>query len=275
MDTDNFVKALLTKRNTPDQLSKLSPADILFGRKLRDAMPSLPKHVTIMNNPKVLPIWREGWKAKEEALRLKYKSCMERMSRGSKLLPKLQPGDTVALQNQGGQFPNKWEKTGTIVEACEFDQYLVKVHGSGRVTKRNRQFLRKFDVRPHFFGPDSQRYSEQEPTSAPTSSSPPGDYLRIRRQELAVDPSDTISIPRTPIILPGGKSPAGITPKEISPEKIPPGKLYPEEMSPEKISPGKISTPEKAPEPVPVITSRRSVRTRKLPQRLNDYCLYE
>ena len=146
------------------------------------------------------------------------------------------------------------------MEACEFDQYLVKVHGSGRVTKRNRQFLRKFDVRPHFFGPDSQGHLVQEPTSAPTSSSPPGDYLRIRRQELAVDPSDTISIPRTPLILPGGKSPARITS---------------EEMYPKKISPGKISTPEQVLEPAPVTTSRRSVRTRKLPQKLNDYCLYE
>ena len=32
--------------------------------------------------------------------------------------------------------------TGTVVETGNFDQYTVKVDGSGRLTKRNRRFLR-------------------------------------------------------------------------------------------------------------------------------------
>ena len=41
-DTDRFAAALMTKGNTPDYESKLSPAEIVMGKKLRDALPVLP-----------------------------------------------------------------------------------------------------------------------------------------------------------------------------------------------------------------------------------------
>jgi hypothetical protein len=41
-------------------------------------------------------------------------------------------------------YPLKWDKTGVIIEVRQFDQYAVKVDGSGRVTLRNRKFLRKY-----------------------------------------------------------------------------------------------------------------------------------
>ena len=39
LDTDKFAAALMTKRNTPDNESKLSLAEIVMGKKLRDALP--------------------------------------------------------------------------------------------------------------------------------------------------------------------------------------------------------------------------------------------
>merc|ERR1712215_343059 len=39
--TDQFVRALLAHRNTPCPISGLSPAQILFGRVLRDFLPLL------------------------------------------------------------------------------------------------------------------------------------------------------------------------------------------------------------------------------------------
>ena len=39
LDTDRMVKALLIKRNTPDPGCKLSPAEVVFGRKLKDTLP--------------------------------------------------------------------------------------------------------------------------------------------------------------------------------------------------------------------------------------------
>ena len=60
-------------------------------------------------------------------------------------LPELQVGDHVAVQNQTGPRPNKWEKTGLVVEKCDNRQYLVKLDGSGRCTLRNRRFLKKIE----------------------------------------------------------------------------------------------------------------------------------
>ena len=53
-------------------------------------------------------------------------------------------GDCVRVQNQTGPHPLKWDKTGIIIEVRQFDQYVVKVDGSGRVTLRNKKFLRKY-----------------------------------------------------------------------------------------------------------------------------------
>ena len=57
-------------------------------------------------------------------------------------------GDRVFVQNQSGQHPTKWDKLGTVVEILNFDQYTVKMDGSGRVTKRNRRFLRPVPQEP-------------------------------------------------------------------------------------------------------------------------------
>jgi hypothetical protein len=45
---------------------------------------------------------------------------------------------------QTGPHPTKWDKTGVVIEVKQFDQYIIKVDGSGIVTQRNRKFLRKF-----------------------------------------------------------------------------------------------------------------------------------
>ena len=50
----------------------------------------------------------------------------------------------VLIQNQMGKAPLRWDKTGVVVEILPFDQYVVKVNGSNRLTKRNRKFLRAY-----------------------------------------------------------------------------------------------------------------------------------
>ncbi len=52
------------------------------------------------------------------------------------------------IQNQVGRHPDKWDKSGVVVETKDNDQYVVKVAGSGRLTLRNRRFLRKYE--PHY-----------------------------------------------------------------------------------------------------------------------------
>ena len=45
------------------------------------------------------------------------------------------PGYQVLIQNQRGPHPTKWDKSGMIVDVKPYDQYLVKVDGSGRQDK--------------------------------------------------------------------------------------------------------------------------------------------
>ena len=51
----------------------------------------------------------------------------------------------MRIQNQTGNHPNKWDKTGVVIEVRQFHQYVVKVDGSGRISIRNRKFLRKYN----------------------------------------------------------------------------------------------------------------------------------
>ena len=146
LDSDRFVRAMLTKRNTPDTNSKLSPAEIIMGRKLTDALPYLPSDKIFINNESIHPRWREMWRMKEQALRDNYVKNLEPVqSKSRRSLKPLAVGQHVALQNQQGLHPLRWDRSGVIVMCMDYDQYIVKVHGSNRLTKLNRRFLRAYD----------------------------------------------------------------------------------------------------------------------------------
>ena len=60
-------------------------------------------------------------------------------------LAPLVAGNVVQVQNQRGKDPLRWDKSGIVVENLDNQQYTVKMDGSGRVTLRNRKFLRKIE----------------------------------------------------------------------------------------------------------------------------------
>ena len=144
LDNDKMMRALLTQRNTPDPGCRMSPAQILFGRPLRDALPYLEKDIMAFNNPRINEKWRQAWELKEEALKTRYVKTMENLGEHSRPLAPLRIGDHVVIQNQVGRFLKKWDRGGIIVEVKDNDQYVVKVTGTGRLTLRNRRFLRKY-----------------------------------------------------------------------------------------------------------------------------------
>ena len=117
LDNNKFCRALLLHRNTPDPSTKVSPAEIVFGHPTRD---SLPK-------PSYRP--REAWSSlasKREASFLhRHFKRVESLDTGARKLAPLQLKDQVYIQNQQGNKPLQWDKSGVIVEVLPFDSYMV------------------------------------------------------------------------------------------------------------------------------------------------------
>jgi hypothetical protein len=138
LDVDAFQRAMLIYRNSIDPDTKASPALILFSRPIRDAIP------IIMGRYKPHNTWLELAQHREIALAKRHSREREKWDEHTKLLPQLRVGDHVYIQNLTGNHPTRWERTGIIIEVRQFHQYVVRVDGSGRVTLRNRQHLRRF-----------------------------------------------------------------------------------------------------------------------------------
>ena len=141
LNNDSFLRALLQLRNTPNPDCNLSPAEIVFGHSLRDAF-SFVNRLATFSNRFIRRTWRKAWRAKEDALRVRAKRTIDALSARTRPLRPLRCGDCVFNQNQEDKHPRKWDKVGTMVKALDFDQYNVKVGGSGRITRRNQRFLR-------------------------------------------------------------------------------------------------------------------------------------
>ena len=143
LDHDRFVHAILQLRNTPDRDCHISPAQIIFGRPLRDTL-SFVNRLEKFSNPHIPPVWRQAWAAKEDALRSRITRTTESLREHSRPPRPLAPGETVFLQNQQCASATKWDRSGFVVESLDHDQYRVKKDYSGRLTIRNRRFLRAY-----------------------------------------------------------------------------------------------------------------------------------
>ena len=125
LNNDGLLRALLQARNTPDPDCNISPAQVVFGRPIRDVFSFISRCIK-SNNPSIRPTWREAWSQKEDAMRNRMPRSTEAVDMHTRPLAPLSLGDKVFLQNQRGSHPNKLEKSGTVVELGNYDQYGVK-----------------------------------------------------------------------------------------------------------------------------------------------------
>ena len=146
---DALVCALLQLRNTSYRDCKLSPAEILFGRTLRDSIPQLNKSKMVFENNHIRSQWHDACAAKEEAIRSSLVRVSEILEEHTKDLVPLFQGDKVFVQNHdtSSRDYKKWDRQGVIITTGKHDQYLVGVNGTGRLTVTNRRFLRRYELR--------------------------------------------------------------------------------------------------------------------------------
>ena len=136
LNTNKFTQALLAHRNAPDPVSKVSPAQLVFGRQIKDHIP--------LASYSPQKYWVELAEKREDCFLKRHYLTGERLDAKARNLKPISPGDSVYVQDQNGPSPKRWSKSGIVVESLPYDSYLVKLDGSGRLSKRNRIFLRKY-----------------------------------------------------------------------------------------------------------------------------------
>ena len=125
-------------RNQTYPVSGLSPAQVIFGRQLRDHLPLQPEKFQLRAE------WRQEADQREKTYMKRHLMKHEQLSSTARTLPPLKVGDCVAIQDKSDPSKaGKRNKTGIGTDSLGFQWYGVKVDGSNNLTSRNRSHLRK------------------------------------------------------------------------------------------------------------------------------------
>ena len=216
LDTDSFHKAMLSYRNTVDPVTKFSPALAIYGRQMRDGLPVLPGQYNPHNT------WQEILDHREHAMAKRHVAQHELWSEHTTKLKPLVVGSKVFIQNQVGNKPRRWDKTGVVMECKDYDQYVVKVDGTGRLTLRNRKFLRLLTPIPKRTAPTDQNrnlpiitFKMPNSYDAPEDSTP--SYPTVPDMDSHADQQPDISGPDAPLPAMSHSSPVPASPARCTP----------------------------------------------------------
>ena len=234
---DQSAHAFMMHQNTPLQDVGISPAEMLFGKPIKDHLPSPQDQLAAWLQ------WKEIHELWEKAMAKCHAKSAEYYNKHTQVLPPLTPGDRVLLQNQMGNHPNCWEKTGLIVETLGNRLCQIKVDGSNYITLRNRCFLRK--ITP--FAPSTRPLPQIPPTMP--------ELLPLQQEKTDFMPQEVPTrVTQSPPMLPEKTSPAEMdTQVETTTEPIS-HTLPPSPLSATPPSPAVIAKPSETP---PVQRSQR------------------
>ena len=206
---------------------------------------------------------------REQALARRHARQEELLSEHTKTLVPLKVSDVDSIQNQHGPHPLKSDKSGTVVEVMQYDQYKIRMDGSGRVSVRNRKFLKKIvpfnsvSRTGHITHPQqtpftSQRAVDNLPQSPghPTHEQAGGDHLYVPEEQTELDHT-----PHTPD-----------GPTEGSHAQQAPDAGHEDVPRPPDAAPAR--QPSRDEQPVAPPPAQRPTRDRKMPSRFEDYYLH-
>ena len=136
IDNDQVAKALLQYRNTPLPYIKLSPTQHLLYRNLCDHIPMNEKHYYLHQE------WLSTATKYEKVLSKKHKDILDQDHQSWKELPEIPVGSSVLIHEPKNRGIHLWIKLGIVVDILPNQQYRIKCNHSGKITLRNRQFIK-------------------------------------------------------------------------------------------------------------------------------------
>ena len=162
LDSDKAARAILQHRNTPLADIGMSPAELLLHRAVRDHIPVNPTHYELHKK------WILSADEREKLTARRDQALQDAYNATAHPLQPLTTRTAVMVQTNG-----KWDRSGRVVEVLPHRQYHVKVDGSGRVTLRNRRFLRPIAGSAESTTTLSGRGCPEAPTAAPVEGTAP------------------------------------------------------------------------------------------------------
>ena len=134
LNNDQAARAILQQRNTPLRDIGLSPAQLLLHRQLKDSIPTNPKLLRPHKD------WIISAENREKAFAHRNMNIENAYNANAHDLKPLQIHTPVRIQDKG-----KWFKSGIIIETLSNRQYRIRLDGSGRITLRNRRFIKPIE----------------------------------------------------------------------------------------------------------------------------------
>ena len=152
---EKIARAIIQHRNTPLPDLKLSPAQLLFHRRLRDQIPTHPHHLRLHKK------WILSSIQRENLFRTKNIAMQQRYDQVSRTLDPLDPQTKVLVLTP--RKGSRWTRSGIVVMKLPFRQYKIRLDGSGRIVIRNRRFLRRYNHKHAALPEDENGYPSLTP----------------------------------------------------------------------------------------------------------------